>query len=71
MTSEHTTTLIKLSDSDLAVADPAEDIRGRPVHDSAGQELGMIADLLIDKGEVEVRFLLVEHGGILGFGATP
>ncbi|WIM94270.1 PRC-barrel domain-containing protein [Actinoplanes oblitus] len=62
--------LIELGDSDPVVADPAEDIRGRPVRDRDGHELGRIDDLLIDPEERKVRFLRVAHGGIPGFGAT-
>jgi sporulation protein YlmC with PRC-barrel domain len=62
--------LIKLSDSDQVVGDPAEDIRTRQVRDRDGHELGRVADLLIDPEERKVRFLRVEHGGVLGFGAT-
>jgi hypothetical protein len=29
-----------------------------------------VADLLVDDQENKVRFLLVEHGGFLGFGET-
>ncbi|WP_045741573.1 PRC-barrel domain-containing protein [Actinoplanes rectilineatus] len=64
-------TMIRLSDSDKAVADPSLDIRGRIVKDIDGSDVGRIDDLLIDADEQRIRFLLVEHGGILGFGATP
>ncbi|WP_436529055.1 PRC-barrel domain-containing protein [Actinoplanes sp. HUAS TT8] len=62
--------LIKLSDSDRMVGDPAEDIRGRKVQDRDGHDLGRVDDLLIDPEEHRVRMLHVAHGGILGFGAT-
>ncbi|BCY13070.1 PRC-barrel domain-containing protein [Actinoplanes sp. L3-i22] len=62
--------LIKLSDSDRMVGDPAEDIRGRTVQDRDGNDLGRVDDLLIDPEEQKVRMLHVAHGGILGFGAT-
>ncbi len=62
--------LIKLSDSDRMVGDPAEDIRGRKVQDRDGHDLGRVDDLLIDPHEQKVRMLHVAHGGILGFGAT-
>jgi sporulation protein YlmC with PRC-barrel domain len=68
MTTGNSTTLIRLSDSDQTVADPAEDVRGRKVHDSAGDELGTVDDLLIDSEQGKVRLLRVEHGGILGIG---
>ncbi|MEV4703165.1 PRC-barrel domain-containing protein [Actinoplanes sp. NPDC049316] len=71
MAPQSATSLVKLSDSDRVLADPADDIRGRKVSDPGGEELGRVEDLLIDEDEGKVRFLRVEHGGILGFGATP
>ncbi|MDG4829308.1 PRC-barrel domain-containing protein [Solwaraspora sp. WMMD1047] len=62
--------LRKLSDTTEALADPAEDIRGRKVHDKQDNDIGKVDDLLIDENEHKVRLLRVEHGGILGFGAT-
>jgi sporulation protein YlmC with PRC-barrel domain len=62
--------LTPLSDTNRLVADPAQDIRGRSVVDSAGQSLGTVADLLVDTETNHVRILRVEHGGILGFGAS-
>jgi sporulation protein YlmC with PRC-barrel domain len=61
--------LLKLSDTDLTLADPAQDIRDRNVVDSAGQEIGRIDDLIIDNHEKRVRFLRVATGGFLGVGA--
>jgi sporulation protein YlmC with PRC-barrel domain len=63
-------TLIKLSDSGQTIADSGQDIRGRTVKDKAGNDVGRVDDLLIDDEEHKVRFLRVEHGGILGFGET-
>jgi sporulation protein YlmC with PRC-barrel domain len=63
-------TLTKLSDTDKTVADPDRDIRGRKVVDRDGEDLGKVDDLLIDADEEKVRFVRVEHGGILGIGAT-
>jgi sporulation protein YlmC with PRC-barrel domain len=62
--------LVKLSDSQLTVADPAEDVRGRKVLDKAGEEIGEVDDLLIDDRENKVRFLQVASGGFLGIGET-
>jgi sporulation protein YlmC with PRC-barrel domain len=67
---EKAATLVRLSDSELTVADPAEDIRGRDVVDRDGAELGEVADLFIDKSDKRVRFLEVTSGGFLGIGAT-
>ena len=69
-TYETRATLVRLSDTDLTLADRAEDIRGRTALDMAGEELGEIDDLLIDEREQKVRFLEVKSGGFLGLGAT-
>jgi len=69
-TYEPSVALVRLNDTDLALADPAEDIRGREALDMAGDELGKIEDLLIDSREQKVRFLEVTSGGFLGLGAT-
>ncbi|MFG1928857.1 PRC-barrel domain-containing protein [Cryptosporangium sp. NPDC048952] len=41
------------------------------VRDRDGEKIGKVDDLLVDADERRVRFLRVESGGILGFGATP
>ena len=63
--------LVRLSDTGQTVADPADDVRGRTVRDHDGEDIGKVEDLLVDAEAEKVRFLRVEHGGILGFGATP
>lgn len=63
--------LLKLSDTDLFIANRSEDIRGRTARYVNGEKIGNIEDLLIDSHDNQVRMLRVEHGGILGFGATP
>ncbi len=70
MSPNNTATLSKLSDSGQTVASADEDIRGRKVKDKDGHDVGRVDDLLIDDQDRKVRFLRVEHGGILGFGAT-
>jgi sporulation protein YlmC with PRC-barrel domain len=64
-------TLTRLADTGRTVADPAEDIRGMKVVDTTGEDLGKVDDLLVDRETERVHVLRVEHGGILGFGATP
>ncbi|GAB7046671.1 PRC-barrel domain-containing protein [Catenuloplanes indicus] len=68
--SDRAHTLTRLSDTDKVVANPDRDIRGRTVVDRNGDDLGKIHDLLIDTGEEKIRFLRVQHGGILGIGAS-
>jgi sporulation protein YlmC with PRC-barrel domain len=63
--------LVRLTDSNLTLADADQDIRGRTVLDRDGNEIGKVEDLLIDTEENQVRMLRVEHGGLFGIGATP
>lgn len=70
MTRQDNAVLRRLSDTDLMVADPGQDVRGRKVKDKYGDDIGKVVDLLVDDGERQVRFLLVEHGGFLGMGET-
>jgi sporulation protein YlmC with PRC-barrel domain len=60
--------LSRLSDTELTVANPAEDVRGRKVIDREGEEVGEVDDLIIDDRETKVRFLEVASGGFLGLG---
>jgi sporulation protein YlmC with PRC-barrel domain len=68
MTSLEKSTLYTLGDRGQTVSGSADDVRGREVKDKDGAGIGKVADLLIDEQEQKVRFLLVEHGGFLGFG---
>ena len=61
--------LLKLSDTDMTLATTAEDIRGRKVVDTKGEDVGDVDDLMIDDTEKKVRFLRVASGGFLGMGA--
>ncbi|MGQ0571049.1 MAG: PRC-barrel domain-containing protein [Armatimonadota bacterium] len=65
-----TNELHKLSDLDMTVADRSQDIRGRKVVDSSGEEIGEVEDLFVDDRERKVRFLQVASGGFLGIGET-
>jgi sporulation protein YlmC with PRC-barrel domain len=62
------TRLVKLADTKLTI-DPDEDVRGQRVYDRGEQEIGKVADLLVDEAERRVRFIEVESGGVLGIGA--
>ncbi len=61
-------TLYTLGDRGQTVDGSTDDVRGREVKDKDGEGIGKVADLLVDDREEKVRFLLVEHGGFLGFG---
>jgi sporulation protein YlmC with PRC-barrel domain len=67
---EKTAKLIRLSDTELTIANPAEDIRGHTVVDRDGEDLGEVEDLMIDEPEKRVRLLEVASGGFLGLGKT-
>jgi sporulation protein YlmC with PRC-barrel domain len=60
--------LVRLSDTDLILADPDEDILGRKVIDKTGEEIGQVESLFIDEDERRVRFLELGSGGRFGFG---
>lgn len=70
MDRKRTLMLRRLADTDLTVADPLQDIRGRPVFDRDGTALGMVDALYIDQTRKQVRLLRVASGGILGFGSV-
>ncbi|WP_432946299.1 PRC-barrel domain-containing protein [Kribbella sp. CA-253562] len=60
--------LVKLGDTDLVLADPSDDIRGRTVVDAAGEKVGKVDGLFLDHEEAKVRLLEVVDGGFLGLG---
>jgi uncharacterized protein YrrD len=63
-----TGTLEPLSETNLALADSTEDIRGSKVYERGGQEFGKIDDAFIDPVDRRVRFVSVKSGDILGLG---
>jgi sporulation protein YlmC with PRC-barrel domain len=60
--------LIRLSTTNLQVADPAQDVRGYRVVDTDGREVGEVEDLILDRDERKVRFLEVASGDLFGLG---
>ncbi len=68
MTSSEHSVLYTLGDRGQTVEASANDVRGRQVKDNDGESIGKVAELIVDDREKKVRFLLVEHGGFLGFG---
>jgi sporulation protein YlmC with PRC-barrel domain len=65
---ESQTTLLRLSDTELTVANPAEDVRGRKVIAKDGETIGEVSDLIVDNRETHVRFLEVASGSLFGLG---
>lgn len=70
MTTNTSVTLERLSDTDLEIAEPRQDIRNREVQDASGKKIGKVDDLFIDPIERRVRFLEVASGGFLGIGES-
>jgi sporulation protein YlmC with PRC-barrel domain len=62
------TSLEKLTDTGLALAEPRQDLRGRKVVDRHGAEIGHVSALFIDEHERKVRMLEIRAGGFLGIG---
>jgi sporulation protein YlmC with PRC-barrel domain len=62
------TPLVRLDESGLTLAQPGDDVRGRPVVDRTGQEIGTVDGLIIDEYERRVRLLQIGSGGFLGIG---
>ncbi len=60
--------LLPLAQTQQSLTSPEQDIRGRRVLDSRGEELGRVDELIVDEGEERVRFIRVAHGGLLGIG---
>ncbi len=52
--------MVRLHDTDVTLADPADDLRGRKVADRDGLEVGVVEDLIIDAAERRARFLEID-----------
>ncbi len=71
MRSTLTTGLLEpLSRTNLELADPSENIRGRKVADREGQDVGKVDEVFIDPEQRRARFLSVRSGDILGIGGS-
>jgi sporulation protein YlmC with PRC-barrel domain len=47
----------------------SDQVEGTAVYDEAGEKLGSIDDLMIDKRSGQVRYAVLEFGGFLGIGS--
>ena len=63
-------TMIRLTQTGHRTAAPGR-ILGCRVTDRDGNPLGTVDDLLVDADAQRLRLISVEHGGVVGFGATP
>jgi sporulation protein YlmC with PRC-barrel domain len=64
------TQLVSITDSELTLADPEADIRGRKVVDASGEQIAEVDDLLVDEGEKKVRLVRIAWGGVMGLGQS-
>jgi sporulation protein YlmC with PRC-barrel domain len=60
--------LTKLTEVDLLLEEPWQDIRGLEVYDVNGEQIGSVEDLYVDRESRLPRFLEVSAGGFLGIG---
>ena len=60
--------LTKLSELDLPLEEPWQDIRGLDVYDVVDQQIGSVEDLYVDRETRLASFLVVSAGGFLGIG---
>src|ERR1700733_8326342 len=56
------------SDSTSGEVISSDKVEGATVYNSAGDKLGSIDDLMIDKRSGQVRYAVLEFGGFLGMG---
>ena len=60
--------LTKLSETDLPLEEPWQDIRGLAVYDIQDEQIGSVQDLYVDREVRLVSYLVVSAGGLLGVG---
>src|SRR5918998_425517 len=58
--------LAKLSELDVPLEESWQDIRDLDVYDVAGEQIGTVADLYVDRGARRPSYLVVSAGGLLG-----
>ena len=58
--------LTKLSESDLPLEEPWQDIRDLEVYDVAGEQIGTVEDLYVDREARQARFVVVSAGAFWG-----
>lgn len=67
---QQTTGLPALTAEQLAALDVrASELIGKDVKSPAGEDLGSIADLVLDVERARVRYVVVSYGGVLGLGS--
>jgi len=60
--------LTKLSETELPLEEPWQDMRGLDVYDNRDEQIGSVEDLYIDREVRLASYLVVSAGGFLGVG---
>ena len=60
--------LTKLSETDLPLKEPWQDMRGLGVYDIADEQIGRVQDLYVDRETRLASYLVVSAGGVLRIG---
>ena len=60
--------LVKLSESNIRLDEPWQDIRELDVYDIDGEQIGSVEDLYVEQETHNPRFLDMSAGGFLGIG---
>ena len=60
--------LTKLSETDLPLEEPWQDVRGLDVYDITDEQIGSVEDLYVDREVHLASYLVVSAGGLLGLG---
>jgi sporulation protein YlmC with PRC-barrel domain len=60
--------LTKLSEIDLPLEEPWQDMRGLAVYDNRDEQIGSVEDLYLDREARLASYLVVSAGGFLGVG---
>jgi sporulation protein YlmC with PRC-barrel domain len=60
--------LTKLSETELPLEEPWQDMRGLAVYDNRDEQIGSVADLYVDRETRLASYLVVSAGGFLGVG---
>ncbi len=60
--------LTKLSETELPLEEPWQDMRGLDVYDIQDEQIGSVVDLYLDREVRLASYLVVSAGGFLGIG---
>ena len=66
--SQQHSNLTKLSETNLPLEEPWQDIRGLAVYDNRDEQIGSVEDLYLDREVRLASYLVVSTGGFLGMG---